>query len=125
MKGTCLKGRYLLGEVIGKGGMAVVYKAYDFRSGRTVAVKVLREQYNQDREFVRRFQQEAEAASAVSHENLIDIYDVGEQNGARFIVMEYVDGMTLKSLIQEHGALDNYTAITIACLLYTSPSPRD
>lgn len=52
MKGTCLKGRYLLGEVIGKGGMAVVYKAYDFRSGRTVAVKVLREQYNQDREFV-------------------------------------------------------------------------
>ena len=55
MKGTCLKGRYLLGEVIGKGGMAVVYKAYDFRSGRTVAVKVLREQYNQDAEFVRRF----------------------------------------------------------------------
>ena len=107
MKGTCLKGRYLLGEVIGKGGMAVVYKAYDFRSGRTVAVKVLREQYNQDAEFVRRFEQEAEAASAVSHENLIDIYDVGEQNGTRFIVMEYVDGMTLKSLIKEHGALDN------------------
>ena len=120
MKGTCLKGRYLLGEVIGKGGMAVVYKAYDFRSGRTVAVKVLREQYNQDREFVRRFQQEAEAASAVSHENLIDIYDVGEQNGARFIVMEYVDGMTLKSLIQEHGALDNYTAITIARQICTA-----
>lgn len=120
MKGTCLKGRYLLGEVIGKGGMAVVYKAYDFRSGRTVAVKVLREQYNQDREFVRRFQQEAEAASAVSHENLIDIYDVGEQNGARFIVMEYVDGMTLKSLIREHGALDNYTAITIARQICTA-----
>ncbi|MGI5884405.1 MAG: Stk1 family PASTA domain-containing Ser/Thr kinase [Candidatus Spyradocola sp.] len=120
MKGTCLKGRYLLGEVIGKGGMAVVYKAYDFRSGRTVAVKVLREQYNQDREFVRRFQQEAEAASAISHENLIDIYDVGEQNGARFIVMEYVDGMTLKSLIREHGALDNYTAITIARQICTA-----
>ena len=114
MKGTCLKGRYLIGEVIGKGGMAVVYKAYDFRSGRTVAVKVLREQFNTDAEFVRRFQQEAEAASAVSHENLIDIYDVGEQGGSRFIVMEYVDGMTLKSLIQEHGALDNYSAITIA-----------
>ena len=120
MKGTCLKGRYLLGEVIGKGGMAVVYKAYDFRSGRTVAVKVLREQYNTDAEFVRRFQQEAEAASAVSHENLIDIYDVGEQNGARFIVMEYVDGMTLKSLIQEHGALDNYSAITIARQICTA-----
>ncbi len=120
MKGTCLKGRYLLGEVIGKGGMAVVYKAYDFRSGRTVAVKVLREQYNQDREFVRRFRKEAEAASAVSHENLIDIYDVGEQNGARFIVMEYVDGMTLKSLIREHGALDNYTAITIARQICTA-----
>ena len=120
MKGTCLKGRYLLGEVIGKGGMAVVYKAYDFRSGRTVAVKVLREQYNQDAEFVRRFEQEAEAASAVSHENLIDIYDVGEQNGTRFIVMEYVDGMTLKSLIQEHGALDNYSAITIARQICTA-----
>lgn len=120
MRGTCLKGRYLLGEVIGKGGMAVVYKAYDFRSGRTVAVKVLREQYNQDAEFVRRFQQEAEAASAISHENLIDIYDVGEQNGTRFIVMEYVDGMTLKSLIREHGALDNYSAITIARQICTA-----
>ena len=120
MKGTCLKGRYLLGEVIGKGGMAVVYKAYDFRSGRTVAVKVLREQYNQDAEFVRRFEQEAEAASAISHENLIDIYDVGEQNGTRFIVMEYVDGMTLKSLIKEHGALDNYSAITIARQICTA-----
>lgn len=120
MKGTCLKGRYLLGEVIGKGGMAVVYKAYDFRSGKTVAVKVLRDQFNTDAEFVRRFQQEAEAASAVSHENLIDIYDVGEQNGTRFIVMEYVDGMTLKSLIQEHGALDNYSAITIARQICTA-----
>ncbi len=113
MKGICLKGRYLLGEVIGKGGMAVVYKAYDFRTGKTLAVKVLREQFNTDQEFVRRFQQEAEAAATVSHENLIDIYDVGEQDGMRFIVMEYVDGMTLKSLIQEHGALDNYSAVTI------------
>lgn len=120
MKGTCLKGRYLLGEVIGKGGMAVVYKAYDFRTGRTVAVKVLRDQYSQDAEFVRRFQQEAEAASTITHENLIDIYDVGEQNGTRFIVMEYVDGMTLKSLIKEHGALDNYSAITIARQICTA-----
>lgn len=120
MKGTCLKGRYLLGEVIGKGGMAVVYKAYDFRTGRTVAVKVLRDQYSQDAEFVRRFQQEAEAASAITHENLIDIYDVDEQNGTRFIVMEYVDGMTLKSLIKEHGALDNYSAITIARQICTA-----
>ena len=120
MKGTCLKGRYLLGEVIGKGGMAVVYKAYDFRTGRTVAVKVLRDQYSQDAEFVRCFQQEAEAASAITHENLIDIYDVGEQNGTRFIVMEYVDGMTLKSLIKEHGALDNYSAITIARQICTA-----
>ena len=120
MKGTCLKGRYLLGEVIGKGGMAVVYKAYDFRTGRTVAVKVLRDQYSQDAEFVRRFQQEAEAASAITHENLIDIYDVGEQNGTRFIVMEYVDGMTLKSLIKEHGALVNYSAITIARQICTA-----
>ena len=100
--------------------MAVVYKAYDFRTGRTVAVKVLRDQYSQDAEFVRRFQQEAEAASAITHENLIDIYDVGEQNGTRFIVMEYVDGMTLKSLIKEHGALDNYSAITIARQICTA-----
>lgn len=120
MKGTCLKGRYLIGEVIGKGGMAVVYKAYDFRSGRTVAVKVLREQYSQDEEFVRRFAQEAESASTVSHENLIDIYDVGEQSGTRFIVMEYVDGMTLKSLIKDRGALDNYSAITIARQISTA-----
>lgn len=120
MKGTCLKGRYLIGEVIGKGGMAVVYKAYDFRSGRTVAVKVLREQYSQDEEFVRRFAQEAESASTVSHENLIDIYDVGEQSGTRFIVMEYVDGMTLKSLIKDRGALDNYSAITIARQICTA-----
>ena len=118
--GRLLDDRYEILEIIGTGGMAVVYKAYDFRTGRTVAVKVLRDQYSQDAEFVRRFQQEAEAASAITHENLIDIYDVGEQNGTRFIVMEYVDGMTLKSLIKEHGALDNYSAITIARQICTA-----
>lgn len=114
MTGKCLMGRYLVGEVIGTGGMAVVYKGHDLRSGRTVAIKILRKEFNQDEEFVLRFQREAQAASLISHENLIDLYDVGEQDEMHFIVMEYVDGLTLKELIQRQGALDNYTSISIA-----------
>ncbi len=114
MTGQCLMGRYLVGEKIGEGGMAVVYKAHDLRTGRAVAIKCLRQEYNQDEEFLLRFEREAQAAALISHENLIDLYDVGMQDNTHFIVMEYVDGLTLKSLIREQGALDNYTAISIA-----------
>lgn len=114
MTGKCLQGRYLLGEVIGTGGMAVVYKGHDLRTGKTVAVKVLRPEFNDDAEFVARFEREAQAASLISHENLIDLYDVGVHEGTHFIVMEYVDGLTLKQLIERQGSLDTYTTISIA-----------
>jgi len=114
MTGKLLLDRYLVGDVIGSGGMAIVYKGHDIRSGRNVAIKFLRSEFNADQEFLLRFEREAQAASLISHENLIDVYDVGEEDGMHFIVLEYVDGLTLRELIQRQGALDNYTAISIA-----------
>lgn len=114
LQGKCLSGRYLVGELIGTGGMAVVYKGHDIRTGRTVAIKVLRQEFNEDAEFVVRFEREAQAASSLTHENLIDLYDVDVENDVHFIIMEFVDGLTLKELISRQGKLDNYTAISIA-----------
>lgn len=105
--GTVLAGRYVVEEIVGSGGMAVVYRAWDRRKKRIVAVKVLREEYEKDAEFVRRFEREAEAASKVSHENIINMFDVGTENDTRYIIMEYVDGMTLKDMIREMGHLSS------------------
>ena len=81
--------------------MAVVYRAWDKLNRRTVAIKVLRPEYEQDEEFVRRFSREAEAAAKMSHENIVNLLDVGKDNDMRYIVMEYVPGKTLKDLIRE------------------------
>jgi len=105
VKGQMIDNRYKVMGTIGEGGMANVYLAFDTILGREVAVKVLRGDLADDEKFVRRFQREANSASSLRHPNIVEMYDVGEDNGNYFIVMEYVDGKTLKSLIKKRGAL--------------------
>ena len=105
VKGQKINDRYQVIRPIGEGGMANVYLAYDTILDRNVAVKVLRGDLATDEKFVRRFQREAMSASALSHPNIVEMYDVGEDDGNYFIVMEYIDGKTLKNLIKKRGAL--------------------
>ena len=109
-----LANRYRLTEQIGMGGMAIVYRAIDLRTGHNVAVKVLRPEYNEDREFISRFQREAEAASKMTHHNIVNLLDVGMDGENRYLVMEYVQGKTLKAVIQERGRLSAPLACQIA-----------
>lgn len=103
--GKSLTNRYQILEKIGEGGMALVYRSMDTLLHREVAVKVLREQYASDEQFVERFRREAQAAASLSHPNVVNIYDVGEVDGTHFIVMEYVHGRSLRRIIQEEGRL--------------------
>ena len=105
IKGQKINDRYEIIRNIGEGGMANVYLALDTILNRKVAVKVLRGDLATDEKFVRKFQREASAASNLDHPNIVGIYDVGEDNGNYFIVMEYVEGQTLKSLIKRRGSL--------------------
>ena len=109
-----LANRYRLIEKIGMGGMAIVYRAVDLRTGHNVAVKVLRLEYNEDREFISRFQREAEAASKMTHHNIVNLLDVGMDGENRYLVMEYVQGKTLRAVIQERGKLSAPLACQIA-----------
>ena len=104
-KGQKINDRYQIIRTIGEGGMANVYLAYDTILDRNVAVKVLRGDLANDEKFVRRFQREAISASSLSHPNIVEMYDVGEDNGKYFIVMEYLEGKTLKNLVKKRGAL--------------------
>ena len=104
-KGQKINDRYEVIKSIGEGGMANVYLAHDLILDRDVAVKVLRGDLAGDEKFVRRFQREALSASSLSHPNIVEMYDVGEDNGTYYIVMEYIDGKTLKQLIKKRGAL--------------------
>lgn len=106
--------RYELQELIGGGGMADVYKAQDKLLDRAVAVKILHQQYANDGEFVEKFRQEAMAAAKLAHPNIVNIYDVGEDEGSQYIVMEYVSGPTLKEVIQQKGCLEPVEAVRIA-----------
>jgi beta-lactam-binding protein with PASTA domain/tRNA A-37 threonylcarbamoyl transferase component Bud32 len=106
-----LSGRYVLNEVIGAGGMAVVYRAWDRAELREVAVKVLRSEYSADEEFIRRFNNEARAASKMFHPNIVGMYDVGQDGDARYIVMEYVKGRTLKDVIRQCGRIKPQRAV--------------
>ena len=105
IKGQKINDRYEIIRMIGEGGMANVYLAQDTILNRKVAVKILRGDLAGDEKFVRRFQREAISASSLTHPNIVEMYDVGEDDGKYFIVMEYVDGKTLKSLIKKRGAL--------------------
>ncbi len=104
-KGTKIDDRYEIIRSIGEGGMANVYLAYDPCLNRKVAVKILRGDLSADEKFVRRFQREAVSASSLTHPNIVEVYDVGEDHGKYFIVMEYVEGKTLKQLIKRRGSI--------------------
>ena len=110
-----VSGRYRIKSLIGSGGMANVYKAYDEESQRIVALKVLKDEHRGDMEFVRRFEREAQAVLMLSHENIVRSYDVGEDDGVSYIVLEYVEGKTLKEIIKEEGPLSPKTAVKYAC----------
>ena len=114
MIGKVLDNRYELVEFIGKGGMALVYRAIDQRTGHNVAVKILRPEYNQDAEFCSRFEREAMAASKMSHHNIVNLLDVGQDDNMRYLVMEYVRGQTLKEVIKQKGSLKPAVAAQIA-----------
>ena len=109
-----LSGRYQLEELIGNGGMAEVYRAQDKLLDRTVAVKILHTSYNDDADFIARFQREAKAAACMAHANIVNIYDVGIDGNDHYIVMEYVPGATLKAKIQAEAPLTIQTVVSIA-----------
>ena len=112
--------RYALVQLIGEGGMASVYLAVDTILKREVAVKVLRGDLSKDNTSLVRFQREANAATKLSHPNIVEVYDVGEDHGKNFIVMEYVKGRTLKDLVRQRGALAKEEAVNIMRQLVSS-----
>ncbi len=105
VKGSKINNRYEIIKTLGEGGMANVYLAFDTILNREVAVKILRGDLASDPKFVRRFQREALSASSLSHPNIVEVYDVGEDEGQYYIVMEYCPGKTLKQLLKKRGAL--------------------
>jgi len=113
MKGQKISDRYQIIKSIGEGGMANVYLAYDTILDRNVAVKILRGDLSNDEKFVRRFQREALSASSLAHPNIVEVYDVGEDNGEYYIVMEYIEGKHLKSLLKKRGKLTLSEAVDI------------
>lgn len=113
MVGKILGGRYEILEEIGKGGMAVVYKARCRRLNRIVAIKVLREDLTENEEFVKRFNVEAQAAASLTHPNIVSVYDVGKEGEIHYIVMEYVEGITLKQYIEKKGRIPWREAVSI------------
>lgn len=112
-KGQKINDRYEIIKSIGEGGMANVYLGYDTILDRNVAIKVLRGDLANDEKFVRRFQREALSASSLSHPNIVAMYDVGEDDGLYYIVMEYIEGKTLKQLLKKRGSLTLSEAIDI------------
>lgn len=103
--GKRLDGRYEIQEIIGIGGMAVVYKAHDNVENRTVAIKILKEEFVSNEEFIRRFKNESKAIAVLSHSNIVKVYDVSFGDLIQYIVMEYIDGITLKEYIERQGSL--------------------
>jgi len=118
MEGRILGGRYELIEKIGGGGMAQVYKAKDQLLNRFVAVKILRREFNDDEEFVKRFKVEAQSSAGLSHPNIVSIYDVGQDGIIQYIVMELIDGITLKEYIAQNGFLRWDEAVNITIQIY-------
>ena len=100
LESVVLQGRYEIIEKIGSGGMSNVFRAKDLKLGRAVAIKVLKEEFCSDAEFVEKFKREAQAAAGLLGENIVNIYDVVDEGKYHFIVMELVDGITLKEYIQ-------------------------
>ncbi|MEA5007877.1 Stk1 family PASTA domain-containing Ser/Thr kinase [Clostridium tyrobutyricum] len=114
MIGTTLGNRYEVLEKIGEGGMAIVYKGKDKLLNRNVAVKILKEEFSSDTEFVKKFKREATAAASLSNNHIVNIYDVGSDNDINYIIMEYVSGKTLKQVIKENGKLAPNKAVELS-----------
>ncbi|MEK3747019.1 Stk1 family PASTA domain-containing Ser/Thr kinase [Paenibacillus sp. FSL E2-8871] len=114
MIGHELGGRYQVIERIGGGGMALVYRAHDILLNRNVAIKVLRNQFVHDEEFIRRFRREAQSAASLSHPNVVSIYDVGQEDEIHYIVMEYIEGKNLNEIIKERAPLQVDESVRIA-----------
>ncbi|GGE41803.1 serine/threonine-protein kinase PrkC [Pullulanibacillus camelliae] len=113
MIGKRINDRYKIISRIGDGGMAVVYKAEDLILDRYCAVKILRQQFSTDEAFIRRFRREAEAVASLSHSNIVNIYDIGEEEDLYYIVMEYIDGTTLKTYIKEFAPVPPDNAVFV------------
>ena len=113
-EGMYIADRYEIIGKIGAGGMSDVYKAKDLTLGRFVAIKVLKPEFSEDVGFVTKFRTEAQSAAALQHPNIVNIYDVGSENGLHYIVMEYVEGITLKTYIEKKGQLSFKEAVSIA-----------
>lgn len=114
MLGKMLGNRYEILERLGGGGMAIVYKGRDTILNRLVTIKVLRPEYTTDDDFVRRFRREAQSVASLSHPNIVSIYDVGTEDNIQYLVMEYIDGENLKTVIKREGALPPERAVQIA-----------
>lgn len=111
MNNQMISGRYRILDAIGIGGMSVVYRAKDEKTGRIVAIKVLKEEYQKSEEFLRRFRHEAMAAAQMSHPNIVRLYAVEEDGDKQYLVMEYIEGRTLKDVIAEEGRLKSSRAV--------------
>ncbi|MBP0979259.1 MAG: serine/threonine protein kinase, partial [Oscillospiraceae bacterium] len=109
--GKLLDSRYQIQQLIGLGGMANVYKAFDKKQERFVAIKILKDEYVDNEDFLRRFKNESKAIAALSHENIVNIFDMSFGDGFYWIAMEYVDGITLKDYIEQQGVLNTKEAI--------------
>lgn len=106
-KGTTIANRYVVEGILGTGGMSIVYKAKDIKLDRDVTLKVMREEFANDDDFINRFNIEARAAAKLTHQNIVNIYDVGKYGDIYYIVMEYIDGVTLKEIIKKKGCFTN------------------
>ncbi len=111
MIGKVFMGRYEIVERLGSGGMAVVYKAMDNVLHRTVTIKILQEQFASNEDFILRFRREAQAIAALSNINIVNVFDVGYSEGVHYLIMEYIEGMTLKEIIQKKGSLSLATSL--------------
>lgn len=114
MIGTLLINRYELLEKIGEGGMGIVYKAKCHLLNRFVAVKILKSELSNNEEFILRFKREANSIASLSHPNIVNIYDIGSENNINFIVMEYINGKTLKQVLRDNVRLSPDTTLSIS-----------
>lgn len=112
--GMMIGGRYKILKKIGNGGMSDVYKVKDFKLNRFGAVKVLKQEFNENADFVSKFKVEAQVAAGIMHPNIIDVYDAGEERGIYYIVMELIEGLTLKNYIERKESLTVQEAVSIA-----------
>ena len=112
--GMILCDRYEILDVVGAGGMSIVYKARDHRLNRNVAIKVLKPEFSNDKNFVTKFRIEAQASAGLTHPNIVNVYDVVDDEGIYCIVMELVEGITLKQYIEQNGRLNMETAINFS-----------